>query len=107
MHLKIIIYILRRSKLFIVAFLIMNLNCLPLYSQTGLSSHIQLPKFEGETVREVFDVLRKEQSVLFSYNSNLLDLDKEVHTDRYKGLLINYLEKLLGEKYSFKETNSH
>ncbi|MGO1596330.1 MAG: hypothetical protein ACTHZ1_06140 [Sphingobacterium sp.] len=85
----------------------MNLNCLPLYSQTGLSSHIQLPKFEGETVREVFDVLRKEQSVLFSYNSNLLDLDKEVHTDRYKGLLINYLEKLLGEKYSFKETNSH
>lgn len=106
-RLKIIIYVFRKSKLFIMGFLMMSLNCLSLYAQNKLSNHIQLPEFEGASLREVLDVLKQEQSVLFSYNSNLLDLDQEINRDPYQGLLINYLEKLLGEKYSFKETNSH
>lgn len=85
----------------------MSLNCLSLSAQNKLSNHIQLPEFEGSSVREVFEVLKQDQSVLFSYNSNLLDLDKQINVDSYQGLLIGYLEKLLGEKYSFKETNSH
>lgn len=104
---KIIIYIIRKAKLFGIGALMVCLSCSAVYGQSKLSGNIQLPKFEGATVREVFDVLKQKQAVLFSYNSNLLDLDKEVNIDPYQGLLTHYLERLLGEKYSFKETNSH
>lgn len=104
---KSFLYITRKSTLSIVSPLMVFLICSSAYSQNKLSAHIQLPKFEAATVRAVFDTLKQKQSVLFSYNSKLLDLDKEVNIDRYQGLLIDYLEKLLGEKYSFKETRSH
>lgn len=106
-HLKIILYIIRKSKLFALVALIIIFNCLPACSQNILSGHIQVPKFDGASIREVFEVLKHNQSILFSYDSKLLDLDKEVYVDRYQGLLVDYLEQLLGTQYSFKETNSH
>ncbi|PRD48818.1 hypothetical protein C5745_02425 [Sphingobacterium haloxyli] len=106
-RLKIVIYIVRKSKLFAVSTLVMCFSSLSADAQNRLSDNIQLPKFEGATLRAIFDVLKQEQSVFFSYNSQLLNLDEEVNVDRYQGLLVGYLEKLLGEKYSFKETNSH
>lgn len=106
-HLKIITYIILKSRVLAVSMLIMGTSCFSVYAQNKLLNKVQVPKFEGASVREVFDVLKEKQSVLFSYNSKLLDLDQEVYVDRYQGPLIDYLEKLLGEKYSFKETHSH
>ncbi|QBQ41949.1 hypothetical protein E2P86_12625 [Sphingobacterium psychroaquaticum] len=51
--------------------------------------------------------MERTESFYFSYNSNLLDTEKIVDTKPFDGLLIDYLEKLLGEKFSFKETESH
>ncbi len=104
--LEITTHITRKITLFIATSLIVCLSCSSVYSQNRLSGPVELPKFENVAIREVFDVLR-QQSILFSYNSSLLDLDKEVSMAPYQGLLIDYLEKLLGEKYSFKEANSH
>lgn len=106
-HLKIILYIIRKSKLFVVSAVIVIFNYLPVFAQNRLSNNIQLPKFDGASMRDVFDILKKDQAVLFSYDSKLLDLDKEVFVDSYQGVLIDYLEKLLGKQYSFNETNSH
>ena len=66
-----------------------------------------MPRFEGGTLRAVFDELKQSESVLFSFNSNLLDLDRMVDVAPYQGIMIKYLEDLLGEKYSFKETSTH
>lgn len=106
-HLKIILYIIRKSKLFLVSAVIVVFNYLPVFAQNRLSNNIQLPKFEGASMRDVFEILKKDQAVLFSYDSKLLDLDKEVFVGSYQGTLIDYLEKLLGKQYSFNETNSH
>src|SRR5690606_34912650 len=95
-----------KTTLFIITLLIACLSCSSVYSQNRLSRPVELPKFENVAIREVFDVLR-ERSILFSYNSSLLNLDKEVSVAPYQGLLIDYLEKRLGEKYSFKEANTH
>lgn len=106
-HMKIILYIIRKSKLFTVTTLLMCSSYLSTSAQHKLSNNINLPKFEGTSMREVFDVLKQDQALLFSYNSKVLYLDRETNMDSYQGPLLPYLEKLLGEKYSFKETNSH
>jgi len=103
---KIILYIIRKSKLFAISAL-MSLNYLCVYAQNKLSNNIRLPNYEQTSIREIFNRLKQEQAVLFSYNSSLIDLDKEVSVPPHQGLLIDYLTKLLGEKYSFKETDSH
>lgn len=95
------------SAVVAVLFMILCFTCSPAYSQHKLSSHVQLPEFSGSTVRAVFDTLKQKYAVLFSYNSKLLDLDATVHVAGYEGPLIGYLEKVLGETYSFKETKSH
>src|SRR5690606_16774286 len=94
------------SRFFVTTLLIV-FSCLSAHSQHKLANEVQLPRFDNVALREVLDVLHQNHSILFSYNSNLLDLDRKVTTEAYQGLLINYLEKLLGEKYSFKETISH
>lgn len=106
-HLKIILYIIRKSKILAFGFVIMCSIYAPVCAQPRLARPIQVPGFEGVTLREVFDTLKEAHAVQFSYNSNLLDLDREIHSGPYNGLLIDYLEQLLGEKYSFKETHSH
>ncbi|NGM64401.1 carboxypeptidase-like regulatory domain-containing protein [Sphingobacterium sp. SGR-19] len=80
---------------------------LSVQGQHNLSRRIEMPKFENVKLRVIFDQLKKEESVLFSFNSNLVDLDKPIHAAPFRGLMIDYLEVLLGEKYTFKETNSH
>jgi len=104
--LKTTFYVIPVSRFFVTILLIV-FSCLSAYSQHKLANEVQLPRFEHVALREVFEVLHQKHSILFSYNSNLLDSDKEITAEPYQGLLINYLEKLLGDKYSFKETISH
>lgn len=106
-RIKIILYIVRRLKVVGCSFFILCSLWSSADAQQRLSTSIHMPKFESVRLRTVFDVLKQEQSILFSYNSNLVDLDKEVDVESYDGLLIDYLEKLIGEQYSFKETHSH
>src|SRR5690606_38296126 len=94
-HLKIILYIIRKSKLFALVALIIIFNCLPAYSQNILSGHIQVPKFDGASIREVFEVLKHNHLMLFFYVSKLLDLDNENYVNRNQGLLIDNLVYLI------------
>lgn len=96
----------RKAKLFTFVLFVLFF-CFDLSAQSKLSSQVNMPPFQDVTIREVFEVLYQKESVLFSYNARLLNPDSVVRIDRYKGLLIDYLEQMLGEAYMFKETPSH
>lgn len=105
--LKIILYIIRRSKLRVLIVPVFCMFFQSVQGQNHLSRSMEMPKFEDVKLRVIFDELKKKESVLFSFNSNLVDLDKSINAAPFRGLMIDYLEVLLGEKYTFKETNSH
>jgi hypothetical protein len=105
--LKIILYIIRRSKLRVLIIPVLCMFFLSVKGQSPLSRRIEMPKFEDVKLGAIFDELKEKESMLFSFNSNLVDLDKPINATPFRGLMVDYLEALLGEKYTFKETNSH
>ncbi len=75
--------------------------------EARLAQKIQMPAFKAASLRTIFTQLEHQEGFHFSYNSNLLDLDSSIDAKPFKGLLIDYLEGLLGDTFSFKETSSH
>ena len=102
---KIIMYIIRKAKLFTVFVFLFTLH-FQLSAQGKLGQRINMPRFEQASIRQIFGVL-KEQGFAFSYNSRLFQIDSLVSTTPFDGLCIDYLEKMLGPNYGFKETSSH
>lgn len=103
---KLIIYIIRKAKLFVVFFgmlLAYNQVC----AQGKLSRQVDIPRYERASIRQIFDSLSQKESFYFSFNSDLVNLDSLVTKRAYNGVLIDYLSGLLGERFSFKETTSH
>lgn len=103
---KLIIYFISRTKLFIT-FSILVLIQLSAYSQAKLARKIQVPPYEKITVGQFLEELRQDEGLLFSYNSQLLNPDSVISAKAYEGILIDYLESVLGQRYSFKETATH
>lgn len=73
------------------------------YGQQQLAADIQMPAFPSTTVGQVFQVLQEKQGTLFSFNSNILQMDSTLHLAAYQGNLFGYLDYILGKEYSFKE----
>src|SRR5690606_37848462 len=99
--LKIIMYIIRKAKLF-VAFIFLFTLHFQLSAQGKLGKHIRLTPFEQVSIRHIFGAL-EEQGFAFSYNSLLFNVDSLVSTKSFDGLCIDYLEEILGPNYGFKE----
>lgn len=77
------------------------------YGQQQLAADIQMPAFPSTKVGEVFQVLQEKQGTLFSFNSNILQMDSTLHLAAYQGNLFGYLDYILGKEYSFKELGKH
>ncbi|MFD1770080.1 hypothetical protein [Sphingobacterium suaedae] len=105
-NLKIIIYIIRKAKLF-GAFLFFLTVHWQSVAQGKLATHVNMPRFEQTSLREVFATLNEKYAIEFSYHSHLIQLDSSVSVRSYKGLCIDYLERILGGQYAFKETATH
>jgi len=76
-------------------------------AQNKLSQEVRVPEFKDAVVRDVFDWVDEKQGISFSYNSKLLNPDSVINVKPFHGVLVEYLEKLLGDQFSFKETSSH
>ncbi len=105
-NLKIIIYIIRKAKLFAV-FVFLFTSYFQLSAQNKLGASIRMPRFEQTSIRQIFASLKEKQGFEFSYNSQLFQLDSIVSIPSFKGVCIDYLEQVLGANYAFKETISH
>lgn len=105
-HVKLIIYFISKAKLFVTLTVVL-LAQLPAVSQTKLAQIVKIPSYGETTVRFLLDELQRDRGLLFSYNSQLLDLDSIIQAHSYHGILIDYLERCLGSRYSFKETATH
>lgn len=105
-NVKLIIYFITRAKLFVVlsVFFMVQLTA---FSQTKLAQPVKIPSYGKITVGQFLELLQQDRELLFSYNSQLLNLDSTVQTKSYEGVLIDYLENSLGQRYSFKETATH
>ena len=103
---KIIIYIIRKSKwLVIIATMIANQNLLS--AQNLFTRNIDMSEYKHATLQTIFAEIANQKNIHFSYNSSLLDLDSTVQVKAFNGMLIDYMENLLGSKYFFKESGKH
>src|SRR5690606_40728791 len=71
--LKIILYIIRRSKLRVLIIPVLCMFFLSVKGQSPLSRRIEMPKFEDVKLGAIFDELKEKESMLFSFNSNLVE----------------------------------
>lgn len=103
---KLIVYFINRAKFF-VALSIFILAQADAFSQTKLAQVVKMPAYGKTSVGQLLERLQQDKGLLFSYNSQLIDLDSVVQANAHNGVLIDYLERCLGPRYSFKETASH
>lgn len=105
-NVKLVVYIITRAKFFIaLSILILAQN--GAFSQTKLAKRVKIPAYGKTTVGRLLETLQQDKGILFSYNSQLVDLDSTVQVNSFDGVLIAYLENCLGARYSFKETPTH
>lgn len=76
-------------------------------AQEKLAQQIKIPAFKNTSIRDIFEQIKSSNQILFSYNSQLINQDSIVNVPAYTGVLVGYLENLLGDQFSFKETTSH
>src|SRR5690606_16914702 len=103
---KIILYIIRKSK-WLVIITPMIVNPKMLLAQNLFTRTINMPEYKQATLQTIFGEITNQKNIHFSYNSNLLDLDSTVSVQAFNGMLIDYMEHLLGSRYFFKESNKH
>lgn len=104
--LKIILYIIRKAKLFavFVVFLLLHVHVM---AQGKLAAPIEMPQVKQASIRQLFATLDEKYAIKFSYNSHLLHVDSVVSVGAFKGPCIDYLESLFGANYAFKEADTH
>jgi len=103
--LKLILFFVRRSKWFVVLFLVFCTN--NIYAQNPLSRTINMPEYRNISLQEIFDEIIQREGIYFSYNSNLLNTDSIVNKSKFQGMISEYLEGLLGSKFFLKESGKH
>ncbi|QRY57005.1 peptidase associated/transthyretin-like domain-containing protein [Sphingobacterium siyangense] len=100
-----ILFFIKRVELYLLILMLCSFHLGR--AQQKLAAAIQIPAFPETTVGEVFRLLKEQQDVLFSFNGNILQTDSVIHTKAFKGNLYDYLDRILGKEYSFKELGRH
>jgi hypothetical protein len=100
-----ILFFIKRAELYLFIFMLCSFQWGR--AQQKLAAEIQMPAFASTTVGEVFQVLKGKQDVLFSFNGNILQTDSMIHISAYQGNLYDYLDRIFGKEYSFKELGRH
>jgi len=100
-----ILFFIKRAELYLFIFMLCSFHWGR--AQQKLATEIQMPAFAATTVGEVFQLLKEKQDVLFSFNGNILQTDSVLYTKDFKGNLYDYLDRILGKEYSFKELGKH
>lgn len=100
-----ILFFIKRAELYLFIFMLCSFHWVR--AQQKLATEIQMPAFAATTVGEIFQVLKEKQDVLFSFNGNILQTDSVIHTRAYQGNLYDYLDRIFGKEYSFKELGRH
>lgn len=103
---KMMVYFIRKAKFFVALSIFIFVQT-DVMSQTKLAQEVKMPAYGKRPVGEFLETLQKDKGLLFSYNSQLLDVDSLIQANSYNGVLIGYLESCLGPRYSFKETATH
>lgn len=105
-RMKLVVFFVQRLKLFALVFCSHAIGPYAI-AQSKLSQEVRVPEFKGAVVRDIFNWVNEKEGISFSYNSRLLNPDSVVNVKPFKGVLVAYLEKVLGQQFSFKETSSH
>ncbi len=100
-----ILFFIKRAELYLFIFMLCSFQWGR--AQQKLAMELRMPAFAATTVGDVFQVLKEKQDVLFSFNGNILQTDSVIHTQAYQGNLYDYLDRILGKEYSFKELGRH
>ena len=102
---KLIIYFVKRSKWFVLVLVFFNIETS--YAQNLLSRSIQMPEFENVSLQEIMDEIIQKQDIYFSFNSNSLNTEQKVSRPKFQGMISEYLNDILGNKYFLKEAGRH
>lgn len=102
---KLILYFIKRSKWFVI--LLAMLQNGPSYAQSLLTKTVNMPDYENIIIQEIMDEIMQKENIFFSYNSNLLNTDSLVRVPKFQGIISEYLEKLIGNRFFLKESGKH
>lgn len=102
---KLILYFIKRSKWFVLLLAMLQIG--PSYAQSLLTKTVNMPDYENITIQEIMDEIMQKENIFFSYNSNLLNTDSLVRVPKFQGMISEYLEKLIGNRFFLKESGKH
>ncbi|SKB84920.1 hypothetical protein SAMN05660226_03411 [Parapedobacter luteus] len=73
-------------------------------AQSYLTRDISIKGGPNQRIGDLLSAVSQDQGFYFSYNSNAIAADSLVNVPNYRGPLINFLGRMLGRSYEFRET---
>lgn len=73
-------------------------------AQPYLAREIAVNSTNSQPLGDLLDSVSQQQAFYFSYNSDVVDADKQIDMPHYRGTLVGFLEQVFGADYVFKES---
>lgn len=74
------------------------------FGQSYLYREVNMPAVAGEQLGSLLNRVGRQHHFHFSYDSRLVPADRPVSAPLFKGTLARYLQKILGEGFTIRET---
>ena len=94
-------YIVFLNGLIVAGMLLKGTNCV---AQSYLAREITVNGAGTPSLGDLLDSISRRQGFYFSYNSEVVETGRQVSIPHYRGLLLGFLEQLLGPDYVFRES---
>jgi len=95
------VYILFLKGLIVAGTMLVGFSCM---AQPYLAREITVNSPGAKRLGDLLDSIGSQRAFYFSYNSDVVDADRQVNIPHYSGTLVGILEKLFGPDYVFKES---
>ncbi len=92
------------NGLLVAGLMLMAVTCV---AQPYLASEITINHTNAQRLGDLLDSISKRQEFYFAYNSDVVDVDRQVHIPHYRGTLVGFLEQLFSSDYVFKESRGY
>src|SRR5690606_37136878 len=93
------VYISFLKCLMVAGTMLVGFSCM---AQPYLAREISVISTGAQHLGDLLDSIGKQQAFYFSYNSDVVNADKQVEIRHYKRTLIGFLEQVFGSDYVFK-----
>src|SRR5690606_31022888 len=95
------VYILFLKGLIVAGTMLVGFSCM---AQPYLAREITVNSPGAKRLGDLLDSIGSQRAFYFSYNSDVVDADRQVNIPQYSGTLVGFLEQLFGPDYVFKES---